>query len=136
MNVRPTPAPVSVYLVDDAKPVRCRIAARLGALAGIAVVGEAEDLAAALAGLSACQPDIAIIDLRLADGNGLELIAALSRRVPRVVTVVLTNLSGPAFRAASRAAGADFFFDKTVEFDAACKTIEAIAHERRSDMSQ
>ena len=53
-----------------------------------------------------------IVDLRLADGSGLELIGTLSKAAPRVVTIVLTNHSAPAFREACALAGADYFFDR------------------------
>ena len=74
------------------------------------------------------QADVVIVDLRLADGSGLELIGTLSKAAPRVVTIVLTNHSAPAFREACALAGADYFFDKTVEFDA--MVIESLAHAR------
>ncbi|RAB20174.1 two-component system response regulator, partial [Burkholderia multivorans] len=74
--------------------------------------------------------DVVIVDLRLADGSGLDLIGMLSKAVPRIVTIVLTNHSAPAFRQACAAAGADYFFDKTVEFDAACRLIESLVHAR------
>ena len=67
-----------------------------------------------------------LVDLRLADGSGLDLIGMLSKATPRVVTIVLTNHSAPAFREACATAGADYFFDKTVEFDAACRAIESL----------
>lgn len=125
-----------VFLVDDAQPVRRRIAQLLGTIRGVAIVGEAEDSQTALEGILASHADIAVVDLRLAGGSGIELIAALSRAWPPVVKIVLTNHSGPAFRSACAAAGADFFFDKTTEFDAACRTIESIARARETRIAE
>lgn len=123
-------APLHVYLVEDATAVRQRIAEAFSTIPDVTVVGEAEDTVTALAGISATRADVAVVDLRLADSNGIELVAALSREQPAVVKVVLTNHSGPPFRAACQSAGADFFFDKTSEFDAACQTIEALVSQR------
>ena len=119
-----------VYLVDAAVEVRHRLARLLGTIAGVEIAGEAEDGDAALAGIRASDADIVVLDLRLADGNGLELISTLSRLHPDIVKIVLTNHIARAFREACQAAGADFFFDKTSEFDAACHTVAGIARAR------
>ena len=119
-----------VYLVDSAVEVRRRLARLLGTIAGLEVAGEAEDADAALEGILASDAQIAVLDLRLTGGNCLELIEALSNARPSLVVIVLTNYSARPFRDACIAAGADFFFDKTSELDAACRAIEAIARAR------
>ncbi|QYD68569.1 response regulator transcription factor [Paraburkholderia edwinii] len=119
-----------VFLVEDAASVRRKIALLLGAIADVLVVGEAEDGETALAAIRQHSADVAVIDLRLAAGSGIDLIATLTQTMPRVITIALTNHSGPAFRAACKTAGAHYFFDKTAEFDAACRTIEALASTR------
>jgi DNA-binding NarL/FixJ family response regulator len=130
MNAGSTPPPLNVFIVEDAPQVRLRIAEALSSLAQVCVVGEAEDTVTALMGIAASRPDVALVDLRLADGSGIELLARLSREQPAVVTMVLTNHSGPPFQAACDAAGADFFFDKTSEFDAACRAIQSLVSRR------
>ncbi|MCO8589092.1 response regulator [Burkholderia multivorans] len=130
MNAGPSPAVLRVFLVDHAVPVRRRIALLVGAIRGVAVVGEAEDGQRAWTQIHRSRADVVIVDLRLADGSGFDLIGMLSKAVPRIVTIVLTNHSAPAFRQACVAAGADYFFDKTVEFDAACRLIESLVHAR------
>lgn len=119
-----------VFLVEDAIVVRQRIAEAFSAIPDVIVVGEAEDTATALTGIVASSADVAVIDLRLTGSSGIDLIALLSREQPRVVTVALTNHAGAPFRAACLGAGADLFFDKTSEFDAACHAIEALVKQR------
>ncbi|SDD15043.1 response regulator [Paraburkholderia lycopersici] len=121
---------LQVFLVEDAIAVRRKIAETLSAIPDVTVIGEAEDEATALAGIAESGADVAVVDLRLASGSGIELLSLLAREQPSVVTVVLTNHAGEPFRAACRRAGADFFFDKTSEFDAACKAIEALVKRR------
>ncbi|KVV51530.1 two-component system response regulator [Burkholderia territorii] len=131
MNASPSPAvALRVFLVDHAIAVRQRIALLVGAIRGVVVVGEAEDGEDALTHIRGSQADVVIVDLRLADGSGLDLIGMLSKAVPRIVTIVLTNHSAPAFREACATAGADYFFDKTAEFDAACHVIESLVRAR------
>ncbi|WP_323122320.1 response regulator [Burkholderia alba] len=136
MNANRATAALKVFLVDPAAAIRRRLAALLDAMPGVAVVGEAEEAQAALAGILACDAEVAVIELRLADNNGLELIATLARVTPQLTVVVLSNLSGPECRAASDLAGADFFFDKTAEFGTACNAIAAMARMRDVPVAQ
>ncbi|PXW25386.1 response regulator [Paraburkholderia caballeronis] len=130
MDASQTNATLNVFLVEDAGAVRQRIADALSAIPRVAVVGEAEDAPSALDGILATGADVAVVDLRLIDSSGIDVISGLSRERPEVVKLVLTNHSGPAFREACETAGADFFFDKTSEFDAACRTIEVLVQTR------
>jgi DNA-binding NarL/FixJ family response regulator len=129
-------ATLKVFLVEDAPGVRRNIALLLEVLARANIVGEAEDGETALNAIHACRPDVAVVDLRLAAGSGIELIAQLSRTLPDIVTIALTNQSGTAFRSACQAAGAHYFFDKTAEFDAACRTIRELASTPRQRVSR
>ena len=106
------------------------MAARFGAIDGVEIVGEAEESGTALAGIEASAADFVVMDLRLTDGTAMELLRSLAQRMSPVITMVLTNHSGTWFRQACLAAGAQYFFDKTSEFDLACNTIKQIAHER------
>jgi DNA-binding NarL/FixJ family response regulator len=130
MEANLTRPKLRVFLVEDATPVRRRIAEAFSVIPDVVVIGEAEDTATALKGIATSGADVAVVDLRLTASSGIELIALLSREQPAVVTVVLTNHSAEPFRAACQHAGADFFFDKTSEFDAACHVIEALVKTR------
>ncbi|MGS0891157.1 response regulator [Burkholderia stagnalis] len=130
MNASLSSVVLRVFLVDHAVVVRRRIALLVGAIRGVAVVGETEDGQGAWTYIRQSQADVVIVDVRLADGSGLDLIGILSKTVPRIVTIVLTNHSAMAFREACATAGADYFFDKTAEFEAACRVIESLVHAR------
>jgi DNA-binding NarL/FixJ family response regulator len=116
-----------VFLVDDAAPVRRRIALLLADIAGVTIVGEAEDVESALAALLRDPVDVALVDLQLAAGHGLDVIAALRAARPRIVVIVLTNHSAPAFETACRLAGAHHFFDKTDDYLNVRRTVAALA---------
>ncbi len=126
MHTAPSHAALHVFLVEDSTLVRNRIANALLAIPGVTIAGEAEDVSSALEGIRARPVNAAVVDLRLVDSNGLDLVAMLSTADPKIWTIVLTNHSGPAFRAACLAAGADYFFDKTTEFDAVREVLAAL----------
>jgi DNA-binding NarL/FixJ family response regulator len=128
----PNFSPLRVFILDGSLPVRERIAARIESPAGEArIVGVAEDVETALRGIEASQPEVVIVDLRLTDSHGIELLRALRDRTDSMVTIVLTNHSSQVFREASYRAGADYFFDKTTEFDDAIDVVARIAGEKK-----
>ncbi len=128
----PITSPLRVFVVDESTLVRRRLTERIEPPAGEGlVVGEAEDVETALRGIAESEPDVVIVDLRLTGCNGIDLLHALRDRTDSIVTLVLTNYATADFRKASFLAGADFFFDKTTEFDLAMETIARLAREKR-----
>lgn len=117
---RSLPPPLRVVLVEDS-PRLCRLLAGiLGELDGVAVVGEAADEPTAIRLLGECQADLAIVDLELGAGSGLEVLRILAeepRRFGRLRTVVFSNYGHPSLRECCRGLGADGFFDKAFQLD-------------------
>lgn len=124
-------SPFRVFVVEASTLVRERLTARIEPPAGMAcVVGEAEDVETALLGIKKSEPEAVVVDLKLTDSHGIDLLHALRERTDGIVTIVLTNYSSRVFREASFVAGADYFFDKTTEFDLAMNTIARLAREK------
>ena len=83
---------------------------------GVEVAGEAASVADALARLPAGRPDAVLVDLRLPDGDGFDVIRAAKALTPTPVVVVLTSYAYPQLEARGLATGADWFLDKSTEF--------------------
>ncbi|HVK84782.1 MAG TPA: response regulator transcription factor [Kofleriaceae bacterium] len=95
------------FLVEDSEPVRTGIAtllARDGRYAIVACCANVSEARAALA--SNVEVDVALIDLRLPDGSGLEVIAELAAARPRAHILVLTKFADPDEIVAAMRAGA------------------------------
>jgi DNA-binding NarL/FixJ family response regulator len=88
----------------------------LGEVRGVSVAGEAASVADALARIPAGHPDAVLVDLRLPDGDGFQVIRAVKALTPAPAVMVLTNYAYPQLRARGLAAGADWFLDKAAEF--------------------
>ncbi|NIH83377.1 response regulator [Amycolatopsis granulosa] len=82
---------VRVFLVDDHEVVRRGVADVVGAEADLEVAGEASTAGEALARIPAVRPDVAVLDLRLPDGNGIELCRELCSRMPELRCLMLTS---------------------------------------------
>jgi DNA-binding NarL/FixJ family response regulator len=105
-----------VFVVEDSEIVRTRLVAMLAETRGVEVAGEAASVADALARLPAGRPDAVLVDLRLPDGDGFDVIRAAKALTPTPVVVVLTSYAYPQLEARGLAAGADWFLDKSTEF--------------------
>lgn len=81
---------IRVFLVDDHPLVRDGVKSLLHTEQDLMVVGEAEDQASALSAMTQDPPDVAVVDLSLRRGSGLDLIKTLKSRLPAVKALVLS----------------------------------------------
>ncbi|MBO0841449.1 MAG: response regulator transcription factor, partial [Sciscionella sp.] len=82
---------ITVVVVDDHEVVRRGVADMLDAEEDITVIGQASSVSEALARIPALQPTLAVLDVRLPDGNGIELCRELRSRVPGLNCLMLTS---------------------------------------------
>lgn len=82
---------LTVFLVDDHEVVRRGIAALLEEEDDLTVVGQAATVAEALARIPAAQPDVAVLDVRLPDGSGVELCRELRSALAALSCLMLTS---------------------------------------------
>jgi len=79
-----------IFIVDDHPLVREWLTTLIQRQSDLAVCGEAEDTATALEAIPKAKPDVAVVDLALKSGSGLELIKDLKQAYPAVAIVVLS----------------------------------------------
>ena len=84
---------IGVFLVDDHEIVRRGISDLLEGEQDLKVVGEAGTVAEALVRIPAAQPQVAVLDVRLPDGNGVELCRELRSEMPQLQCLMLTSFS-------------------------------------------
>jgi DNA-binding NarL/FixJ family response regulator len=110
---------VRIYLVEDSPIIRDNLAESLEELAGARVVGWASTENEAIDWLTnkSSSWDLAVIDLFLLQGSGLNVVTRCKERSFRQKLVVLTNYATPAIRERCLALGADAIFDKSTELD-------------------
>ncbi|MGA5821094.1 response regulator [Kitasatospora sp. NPDC094028] len=84
-------SPVKVFLLDDHEVVRRGVHDLLDAEPGFTVVGEASTVAQALTRVPALRPDVAVLDMRLPDGDGVTVCRELRSRMPELACLILTS---------------------------------------------
>jgi DNA-binding NarL/FixJ family response regulator len=82
---------IGVFLLDDHEIVRKGVRDLLEAEPDIVVVGEAGTAASALGRIPAVRPDVAVLDVRLPDGDGVSVCREIRSRMPEVACLMLTS---------------------------------------------
>ncbi|QFG21278.1 response regulator transcription factor [Actinomadura sp. WMMB 499] len=82
---------IRAFLLDDHEVVRRGVSALLSAEDDIEVVGEAGTMEQALARVPAARPDVAVLDVRLPDGDGVTVCRELRSRMPALACLMLTS---------------------------------------------
>ena len=82
---------IRVFLLDDHELVRIGVRDLLEAQPDIRVVGEAGTASSALARIPALRPDVAVLDVRLPDGDGVTVCREIRSRIPEVACLILTS---------------------------------------------
>ena len=105
---------IRVFLLDDHEIVRDGVRALLEGVAGMEVVGEAATAAEALARVPPTRPDVAILDVRLPDGSGVEVCRELRSAHPEVRCLMLTSFADDEALFEAIVAGASGYLLKQV----------------------
>ncbi len=82
---------IRVFLLDDHEIVRRGLADLIGLQSDLEVVGEAGTAADAITRITASQPDVAVLDVRLPDGNGVEVCREVRSLFPNIHVLMLTS---------------------------------------------
>ena len=108
---------MKVFIADDSALMRERLTDMLSELQEIEIVGHAHDGETAIQSIRQQNPDVVILDIRMPKGNGIDVLQNISKHNSIPLIIVFTNYPYPQYRKKCTELGADFFFDKTTEFD-------------------
>lgn len=122
-----------VFVVEDSPHVRERLIEMLDSIEGVRMIGSADGADEAVRAILAERPDTVILDMKLAQGSGLDVLRAVRQAAPEIEVWMLTNFAGEPWRRACRRLGAAQFFDKSTEFERvregiALRAAECVAH--------
>ncbi|RLC56229.1 MAG: response regulator [Chloroflexi bacterium] len=106
-----------VLVADDSEVIRQRLKSLISDIEVVELVGEAEDTQSAIQLWQSTKPDIVILDLRMPGGGGTKVLREIKIQSPETVVIILTNYPYMAYHKKCTELGADYFFDKALEFD-------------------
>ncbi|HQO01067.1 MAG TPA: response regulator [Spirochaetota bacterium] len=113
----------TVYIVEDSFMVRGKIVELLSGYRQLKIIGMAERMEDAIKEISYMKPDISLIDIGLKSGSGIGVLKSVKENSPDTVCIMLTNYTDDEYRQKCDELGADYFFDKTIEFEEALGVI-------------
>jgi DNA-binding NarL/FixJ family response regulator len=130
MTESTAPYVLKIVTVDDSLAIAERLKNMLAEMDNVNFLGNARNITSALNLISLQKPDVVVLDIYLEDdmpkSNGINLLIILKKKYPDLKIIMLTNLSETQYRNTCVAFGADFFFDKTNEFDMIPETLEKL----------
>jgi DNA-binding NarL/FixJ family response regulator len=106
---------ITVFLVDDHELVRRGVAELVDDEPDLTVVGQASSVAEAMARVPALRPDVAVLDVRLPDGSGVDLCRELRTALPGLRCLMLTSFTDQDSMVEAVLAGAEGFVIKDVK---------------------
>ncbi len=117
-----------VFLVEDSPHVRDLLLDFLNIPGEIEIVGFADNEIDSVAAVLADPVDAVIVDLKLREGSGMAVIEKVRRSTlqPQPKIIVFTNHPFPEIRKRAMQLGADYFFDKSLEYDSVRTTLQAL----------
>ena len=104
--------PARVLIVDDHPMMRAGLTAQIADEADLEVCGEAEDIAGALTAVQSSSPDLAIVDISLKEGHGIDLVKEIKSRFPSVKMLVLSAYQESLYAERALRAGAMGYLNK------------------------
>ncbi|MFA6438375.1 MAG: response regulator transcription factor [Bacteriovoracaceae bacterium] len=118
---------INVFIVDDSEIVRDRLTSLLSEVSSINIVGYADNPLAATEAIVNQRPDVVILDIFLTGGSGIHVLKNIRGKKISSKVIMLTNYAQEEYRKKCFEEGADFFFDKSIEFDKVVDVIQRIS---------
>lgn len=118
---------IRVFLLDDHELVRRGLADLLNLEEDLEVVGEAANRAEAMIRLAASRPDVAVLDVRLPDGTGVEVCRDISSELPDLKCLMLTSYADDEALFDAIMAGASGYVLKDIRGHDLVEAIRAVA---------
>lgn len=122
---------IRVFLVDDHEIVRRGVADLINAERDLEVVGEASTHKQAVARVAAVMPDVAVLDVRLPDGSGIDLCREIRSRHPEVICLMLTAYDDDEASRTAVLAGAAGYVLKDIRGQGLLESIRRVARGER-----
>jgi DNA-binding NarL/FixJ family response regulator len=118
-----------VFIADGSSLVRERLAELISAVGDVELVGQADTARGTIQAIQRLQPDVAILDIRIAGGDGLRVLETVKAGESPPVVIVLAAFPYPQHRRKCLEAGAEYFLDKATEFDQIAKVLEGLVRD-------
>lgn len=105
------------YIVENSEIIRVRLALLLAEIEGLELAGQAGNVRVATREIVSLQPDVALVDIKLSDGNGLDLLESIQAQGLKTKLIVMTFDPYSQYRNRAMKLGVIHFIDKAKGFE-------------------
>lgn len=123
---------LKLFIADDQPILRDWLKSIAAELPHIRLVGEADTTLTTFRGIQETRPEVIILDIRMPGNGGLHVLSKIKAVEPAPIVIVFTAQSEPYYRELSLDIGADYFFNKTEEFDQIEPTLRQLQVAKRT----
>ncbi len=117
-----------LFIADDSEILRVRLVDMLSEIEGIEIIGQAQESLDAIESIQELNPHVVILDIRMPRINGIKVLEAIKKDDESPTVIIFTNYPYPQYRKKCMDSGADFFFDKSTEFEKLIDTVKYLVH--------
>ena len=126
---------MKVFIVDDSLVMQYSVTRMLSSLTGIELVGTAADGERALKTITENKADVVILDLSIPKVNGFDVLRVLKSKTVSPTVIIFSNYSSMPFRDSCKQLGAEYFFDKSTEFQQLTETVELLSRQQKEQVA-
>ena len=115
-----------VFIADDSDIFRERFISLLLEIPEVKIAGRARDVSEAMRFIQEQKLDMAILDIRMPGGSGNDVLISIKKYNPSVMVIMLKNYPYPQYRKKCMKEGADYFFEKSKDFEKVTEVIKEL----------
>jgi len=124
---------MKIVIADDSIMFRERIVGLLKSIDNVEIVGEAKNGLEIMQLIEDTKPDLAILDVRMPEMNGIEVLRKIREDGIKIKICMLTNYPYKQYRTRSIKEGADYFFDKNLDIKQITDLITSLANNQKGE---
>ncbi len=115
---------MNILIVDDSKIIRESIQRLISPYTNGSTYYLAENVSEAIFHLNNFKFEYVILDIRMPGGSGFDVLKEAKKKTPTPKVIMLTNYATPAYRNKAAKEGADYFFDKSTDYEELIKVVQ------------
>jgi DNA-binding NarL/FixJ family response regulator len=118
-----------IFVAEDSPLVRERLVQMIEEIDGMTVVGQTGNARLACEQIAELQPEVAVLDVHLVDGDAFTVLAGIRQQAPATQVILVSAMSFAGYRAKAKNCGARFYFDKSKELQCIAPALRQLAGE-------